>query len=82
MKKYLFLIAIVFAVFSVKAQEKTFTTEALNDVFLTTDETEITFFEILDIHKGKTIHLVEIKVEDDRGRLISICKITNYILAK
>ncbi len=34
------------------------------------------------IHKGKTIHLVEIKVVDDRGRLISICKITNYILAK
>ena len=34
------------------------------------------------IHKGKTIHLVEIKIEDDRGRLISICKITNYILAK
>ncbi|REE79803.1 uncharacterized protein (TIGR00369 family) [Lutibacter oceani] len=34
------------------------------------------------IHKGKTIHLVEIKIEDDRGRVISICKITNYILAK
>ena len=34
------------------------------------------------IHKGKTIHLVEIKVEDDRGRVISICKITNYILVK
>ena len=34
------------------------------------------------IHKGKTIHLVEIKIEDDRGRMISICKITNYILAK
>ena len=34
------------------------------------------------IHKGKTLHLVEIKVEDDRGRLISLCKITNYILAK
>ena len=34
------------------------------------------------IHKGKTIHLVEIKVVDDRGRLMSICKITNYILAK
>jgi uncharacterized protein (TIGR00369 family) len=32
------------------------------------------------IHKGKTIHLVEIKVEDERGKLISICKITNYIL--
>tara|TARA_R110001583_G_scaffold2387_1_gene17348 strand:- start:752 stop:1168 length:417 start_codon:yes stop_codon:yes gene_type:complete len=34
------------------------------------------------IHKGKTIHLVEIKIVDDRGRVISICKITNYILAK
>lgn len=34
------------------------------------------------IHKGKTIHLVEIKVEDERQRVISICKITNYILAK
>ncbi len=34
------------------------------------------------IHKGRTIHLVEIKVEDERGRVISICKITNYILAK
>jgi uncharacterized protein (TIGR00369 family) len=34
------------------------------------------------IHKGKTIHLVEIKVVDDRNRLISMCKITNYILAK
>ncbi|SNR38590.1 PaaI family thioesterase [Lutibacter flavus] len=34
------------------------------------------------IHKGKTIHLVEIKVVDDRGRVISLCKLTNYILAK
>jgi len=34
------------------------------------------------IHKGKTIHLVEIKVEDERQRVISICKITNFILAK
>lgn len=33
------------------------------------------------IHKGKTIHLVEIKIVDDRGRVISLCKITNYILA-
>lgn len=32
------------------------------------------------IHKGKSIHLVEIKVVDDRERVISICKITNYIL--
>jgi len=34
------------------------------------------------IHKGKTIHLVEIKVEDVRGRVISLCKLTNYILKK
>jgi uncharacterized protein (TIGR00369 family) len=34
------------------------------------------------IHKGKTIHLVEIRVVDDRGRLISLCKLTNYILAR
>lgn len=32
------------------------------------------------IHKGKSIHLVEIKVVDNRERVISICKITNYIL--
>ncbi|WP_456460691.1 PaaI family thioesterase [Lutibacter sp.] len=32
------------------------------------------------IHKGKTIHLVEIKIEDDKKRVISICKITNFIL--
>ncbi|WP_456421923.1 PaaI family thioesterase [Lutibacter sp.] len=32
------------------------------------------------IHKGKTIHLVEIKIEDAKNRVISICKITNFIL--
>lgn len=34
------------------------------------------------LHKGRTIHLVEIKVTDDRGKVISLCKLTNYILAK
>ena len=34
------------------------------------------------IHKGKTIHLVEIIIKDERERVISICKITNYILKK
>lgn len=34
------------------------------------------------IHKGKTIHLVEIKVTDEKGQLISLCKITNFILEK
>jgi len=34
------------------------------------------------IHKGRTIHLVEIKVEDEEGKLISLCKLTNIILSK
>lgn len=34
------------------------------------------------IHKGKTIHLVEIKIVDDRNRIISLCKLTNYIVTK
>ncbi|PQJ74635.1 thioesterase [Polaribacter gangjinensis] len=34
------------------------------------------------IHKGKTIHLWEIKVFDDEQQLISICKLTNIVLDK
>jgi uncharacterized protein (TIGR00369 family) len=34
------------------------------------------------IHKGKTLHLWEIKVVDEEGRLISICKLTNIIIRK
>lgn len=34
------------------------------------------------IHKGRTIHLVEIKIVDDRNRIISLCKLTNYIVTK
>ena len=34
------------------------------------------------IHKGKTIHLVEIKIEDERGRVVSLCKLTNYIMPR
>ncbi len=34
------------------------------------------------VHKGRTIHLVEIKIRDDKNRLISICKITNFILLR
>lgn len=35
-----------------------------------------------NIHKGKTTHLWEIKVVDEEGELISICKLTNIILPK
>ena len=34
------------------------------------------------VHKGKMTHLWEIKVVDEGGRLISICKLTNIILPK
>ena len=34
------------------------------------------------IHKGKTTHLWEVKVTDEAGNLISICKITNIVLDK
>ena len=34
------------------------------------------------IHKGRSIHLWEIKITDEEGRLISLCKLTNMILPK
>ena len=34
------------------------------------------------IHKGRTTHLVEIRIEDEQGKLISLCKLTNIILPK
>ncbi len=32
------------------------------------------------LHKGKSTHLWEIRVEDEEGKLISFCKITNLII--
>jgi uncharacterized protein (TIGR00369 family) len=34
------------------------------------------------IHKGRTTHLIEIKITDEKGNLISIAKLTNIILPK
>jgi 1,4-dihydroxy-2-naphthoyl-CoA hydrolase len=34
------------------------------------------------IHKGASIHLWEIKIEDENQKLISLCKLTNMILSK
>ncbi len=34
------------------------------------------------IHKGKTTHLWEVKIEDEEGALIAIAKMTNIILSK
>ncbi|WP_166925741.1 PaaI family thioesterase [Flavobacterium poyangense] len=32
------------------------------------------------IHKGRSIHLWEIKITDEAGNLISLCKLTNMVL--
>lgn len=34
------------------------------------------------IHKGASIHLWEIKITDEEGKLISLCKLTNMILPR
>jgi 1,4-dihydroxy-2-naphthoyl-CoA hydrolase len=34
------------------------------------------------IHKGRSLHLWEIRVEDESGNLISLCKLTNMILPR
>lgn len=34
------------------------------------------------IHKGRTIHLWEIRITDEQDNLISLCKLTNIVLPK
>ncbi len=34
------------------------------------------------IHKGRTIHLWEIKITDEQDQLISLCKLTNIVIPK
>ena len=34
------------------------------------------------IHKGRSIHLWEIRITDEEGRLVSLCKLTNMILSR
>ena len=34
------------------------------------------------IHKGRSIHLWEIKITDEAGNLVSLCKLTNMVLTK
>jgi 1,4-dihydroxy-2-naphthoyl-CoA hydrolase len=34
------------------------------------------------LHQGKTIHLWEIKIEDEEGKLICLCKLSNIVLYK
>lgn len=34
------------------------------------------------VHQGRSLHLWEVKITDERDRLISLCKITNMILPR
>ena len=34
------------------------------------------------INQGKTLHLWEIRIEDEEGSLLSLCKLTNIVLDK
>lgn len=34
------------------------------------------------IHRGRSIHLWEIRITDEKGSLISLCKLTNMVLPK
>jgi len=34
------------------------------------------------VHKGRSIHLWEIRITDEEDRLISLCKLTNMVLPK
>lgn len=34
------------------------------------------------IHRGRSIHLWEIKITDEQDQLISLCKLTNMVLTK
>lgn len=34
------------------------------------------------VHQGKTTHLWEVRITDEAGKLVSLCKITNIVLPK
>lgn len=34
------------------------------------------------VHQGRSLHLWEVRITDEQGRLISLCKITNMVLPR
>jgi uncharacterized protein (TIGR00369 family) len=47
---------------------------------LRTKKEGIVFGTAKIIHKGRSLHLWEIKITDEDGKLISLCKLTNMVL--
>lgn len=42
----------------------------------------IVYAKATNLHKGRTLHLWEIRITDEQNQLISLCKITNIVLPK
>lgn len=62
-------------------------TQLVNGIELTINHIKskregMVFATARNIHKGRSTHLWEVRIEDEEGKLISICKMTNIILEK
>ena len=62
-------------------------TQLVNGIELTINHIKskregVVFATARNIHKGRSTHLWEVRIEDEEGKLISICKMTNIILEK
>lgn len=62
-------------------------TQLVNGIELTINHVKskrdgVVYATARNIHKGRSTHLWEVRIEDEEGRLISICKMTNIILEK
>lgn len=42
----------------------------------------IVYAKATNLHRGRTLHLWEIRITDEQNQLISLCKITNIVLPK
>jgi uncharacterized protein (TIGR00369 family) len=62
-------------------------TQLVNGIELTINHVKskrdgVVYATARNIHKGRSTHLWEVRIEDEEGKLISICKMTNIILEK
>ena len=62
-------------------------TQLINGIELTINHVKskregVVFATARNIHKGRSTQLWEVRIEDEEGNLISICKMTNIILEK
>lgn len=63
------------------------TTQFINGIQLSINHLKskregVVFAKATNIHKGRTIHLWEVRVVDENDVLIAVCKMTNIVLEK